>query len=445
MRRSLAAPAAALGMVLLAASMAPGQVVGPTSLTPSPTITSLPAGPPSGPTAAGPKVYYTDCNSFGPTTPFYEYDIGTDTWSTKASIRFANTTQLAADESGNVYSLPEDGNIYQYDPVADAWNFVMAGPAASVGRNAISMFEADGGEFYWGKDGSSTLYYTSGGLWNSIGTPRTVSCAADVDRSSGWIYIRTYSDLGFFAFDPGSVSFPVVCDQGSGTVGENARAGVLYNNEFFTRTMTGTYMATDVTGCSIRDTGVAPTSTHSSSAGDGNGNIYSNGWFDDTVFEVYNAISNTLTPLAPAPDIPDNAHSTLVVGGTACPPASWSNYGAGWPGTNGVPSFTAAGNPVIGAPLTLNLGNSLGANTAGYLVMGLSAASLPTGVGGTLLVLPGWIFGIGIPAAGLSFGDTVPDDPALCGLALYLQVLERDRGASHGFSFTPGLKLVFGS
>jgi hypothetical protein len=42
------------------------------------------------------------------------------------------------------------------------------------------------------------------------------------------------------------------------------------------------------------------------------GNIYSNGWNDDTVFELYDAVTNDLTGLAPAPDILDNAHSTLV-------------------------------------------------------------------------------------------------------------------------------------
>ncbi|MEW6741560.1 MAG: hypothetical protein AB1486_02280 [Planctomycetota bacterium] len=422
---------------------------------PSNTLTSLAAAPDiagnahstlvhtPGALSTGLKVYYSDCNSFGPTTPFYAYDVNTDTWTQRADVPGANTTQLAADELGRVYSLPEDGNIYRYDPASNTWSFVMTGPAASIGRNNISMFEAHGGEFYWGKDGTSTLYYTSGGVWSSIATPRTVSCAADVDRSLGWIVIRTYTDLGFFAFDPGTLSFPAVCDQGSGSVGENARAGVLYGREFFTRTFAGTYMATDLGSCGIRDTGVAPTSTHSSSAGDGAGNIYSNGWTDDTVFEVYNVPSNTLTALAPAPDIAGNAHSTLVVGGT-CPEAQWSNYGAGWPGTFGIPNFTAASDPEIGGVLTLNLDNSRGSNTTGYLVMGLASASLPTGVGGTLLVLPGWIFGIVIPGGGLSFGGSVPLDPALCGFALFLQVVETDPGASHGLSFTPGLELDFG-
>src|SRR5262245_14568273 len=41
--------------------------------------------------------------------------------------------------------------------------------------------------------------------------------------------------------------------------------------------------------------------------------------------------------------------------------ASWTNYGAGFPGTLGVPAFTARADPELGTTLTLDLGNSLGA------------------------------------------------------------------------------------
>jgi len=39
--------------------------------------------------------------------------------------------------------------------------------------------------------------------------------------------------------------------------------------------------------------------------------------------------------------------------------ATWSNYGAGFPGSTGVPPFTPRGDPVFGSKLTLvDLGNS---------------------------------------------------------------------------------------
>jgi hypothetical protein len=91
-----------------------------------------------------------------------------------------------------------------------------------------------------------------------------------------------------------------------------------------------------------------------------------------------------------------------------CSPAEWSNYGAGWPGTLGIPTFTSSANPSLGSTITLSIGNSLGANTTGVLAIGLTQASLGTGFGGTLLLLPMSFFTISIPAAGLSVPGPIP-------------------------------------
>jgi hypothetical protein len=120
-------------------------------------------------------------------------------------------------------------------------------------------------------------------------------------------------------------------------------------------------------------------------------------------------------------------------------------YGLGWPGTNGIPTLTAMSNPVIGSPMTVQIANSAGSNTTAFLVLGLASADLPTVFGGRFLVQPFSILSLGLPAAGLSVASTIPDDPALCGLAVFLQVLELDSGATKGVSFTPGLRLNLGS
>jgi hypothetical protein len=125
--------------------------------------------------------------------------------------------------------------------------------------------------------------------------------------------------------------------------------------------------------------------------------------------------------------------------------ATWSNYGAGFPGTNGVPSLTASTNPVLGTTITIDLGNSLGNWTIGFLLAGLSEVSVPTSLGGTLLV--GELFlllPLPIAPGGSSLSADLPIDPALCGLAVYTQMLELDADAAKGVSFTPGLELVFG-
>jgi hypothetical protein len=124
--------------------------------------------------------------------------------------------------------------------------------------------------------------------------------------------------------------------------------------------------------------------------------------------------------------------------------ANWNNYSAGWPGTNGVPAFTARADPVVGSPLDLDLDNSAGVTTAGILVLGLGKASIPTRKGGLILVSPLLFISLPLPAGGLTLSGQVPDDPALYGLHLYLQAIEADAGASNGLSFTRGLDLYFG-
>ena len=124
--------------------------------------------------------------------------------------------------------------------------------------------------------------------------------------------------------------------------------------------------------------------------------------------------------------------------------ASWSNYGAGFPGTNGVPSFTSQQDPVFGATITLDLANSYGKPTTGLIFIGFSRADLHSGWGGNLLVVPAVTILITFSYGGDSFTGDLPDDPTLCGFALDLQAIESDPGAAKGVSFTPGLELLLG-
>jgi hypothetical protein len=124
--------------------------------------------------------------------------------------------------------------------------------------------------------------------------------------------------------------------------------------------------------------------------------------------------------------------------------ASWRNYGSGWSGTNGVPSFTPRTTPVVGKNLKIDLADSASVTTPAVLFLGFSAESLLTGKGGTLLVDPFLTLPLSVPPGGLVLSGTIPDDPALYGFHLYLQALEADAGASKGISFTRGLDLYFG-
>jgi len=139
-----------------------------------------------------------------------------------------------------------------------------------------------------------------------------------------------------------------------------------------------------------------------------------------------------------------NGHADVFVHDRCAVDATWTNYGAGFPGTNGVPSFTSQADPVLGTTLTLDLANSYGASTVGLLFVGYQRTQIQSSWGGDLLVVPGITLLINLPPAGTSFTDDIPIDPSLCGFAIDLQAIELDPGAARGVSFTPGLELLLG-
>jgi hypothetical protein len=128
--------------------------------------------------------------------------------------------------------------------------------------------------------------------------------------------------------------------------------------------------------------------------------------------------------------------------------AAWTNYGTGWPGTNGIPSFTAATDPRLCTIIDVDLANSRGVDTIALLLIGARPCDVPTDYGGHVLVVPvvssTLTFTIPVPAAGLTKPFSLPCSSTLCGHSIYLQALEVDPGASQGFSFTRGLRLLLG-
>jgi Tol biopolymer transport system component len=141
-----------------------------------------------------------------------------------------------------------------------------------------------------------------------------------------------------------------------------------------------------------------------------------------------------------------NGFADVFANDRAAPPvlAAWSNYGAGYAGTLGVPTLTARQNPVFGTTLDVDVSNSSGVWSVGLLIAGFSSASIPTSAGGTLLVDPFLLVLVPLPPAGETVTGAIPNDPSLCGTSLFLQCLELDPGAAHSISFTPGLELDFG-
>ena len=91
-----------------------------------------------------------------------------------------------------------------------------------------------------------------------------------------------------------------------------------------------------------------------------------------------------------------------------------------------------------------DLGNSLGTATAAALLVGVNAASVPTPWGGTVLVTPGFVVAMSLPAAGLGLPLPVPNDPLLCLGTVRMQGFVFDAGATGGVAESAGLRLTLG-
>ncbi|MCA8951615.1 MAG: hypothetical protein KDE27_19060 [Planctomycetes bacterium] len=126
-------------------------------------------------------------------------------------------------------------------------------------------------------------------------------------------------------------------------------------------------------------------------------------------------------------------------------PASWSNYGTGHPGTNGIPSLTSSADPVLGTTPALLIGSSASGPTLGAVVLGVLRDNSPTAFGGTALVQVLGSVVLTVPSTGAQLPLGIPSDPSFCGLAIDAQSLVFDAGASHGIAFSAGLEYVIGS
>ncbi len=124
--------------------------------------------------------------------------------------------------------------------------------------------------------------------------------------------------------------------------------------------------------------------------------------------------------------------------------ASVETYGAGWPGSAGVPEFGILQAPILGSTVDLKLGNSAQAVMPGLVLYGEASAQAPTAFDGDLLVE--WTVCVPriVPAYGEVVPTKIPDERELVGRQCFLQYVQMDPGASKGVAFSRGLRLVLG-
>lgn len=135
---------------------------------------------------------------------------------------------------------------------------------------------------------------------------------------------------------------------------------------------------------------------------------------------------------------------------TTCP-GSFTAYGAGRAGAGGlVPLLAGSGCAQVGAAISLDISQGVG-GAAGALFAGLQRGAAPF-KGGTFLVdalvlQVSVVLGgaAGEPGAGsLSIPAQLPVDPALQGVALFLQAAFQDGGAPVGVALSGGLAVLIG-
>ena len=187
-----------------------------------------------------------------------------------------------------------------------------------------------------------------------------------------------------------------------------------------------------------RATGITEWMSVDSSGAEGNGGSWNSMISPDAHILAFDSSASNLDPGD------TNTTRDVYVHERCSIPASWTNYGSGFPGTNGIPSLTSQQNPSFGATVTLDLTNSLGAPTSGFLAIGFQRGSFDLKYGAQLLVVPALIVPITFSYGADSFTGTIPDDVLLCGVTVDVQGIEADPGAASGLSFSPGLELVIG-
>ncbi len=154
------------------------------------------------------------------------------------------------------------------------------------------------------------------------------------------------------------------------------------------------------------------------------------------------AFSSIASDLIPA-DF--NAVEDVFVHQLCAVDASWSNYGAGFPGKNGIPSLTAQSDPILGTTLSVDMGSSAKGWSIAALLVGTQEASIPMRKGGDLRVLLDIaVIILALPSTGLTIDEDIDDDRTLCGLEFFAQSFVVDPDAAKGQSASAGLKLVLG-
>jgi len=259
--------------------------------------------------AAAGILYATSTDATG---SFVAYDPIASSWSTRAPI--STNHQITADRNGIVYAHDSQSNqVKRYDPLANAWIAVIAGPTGFGGNGVLAVL--NDGRIVMTRAGTSELWVNAGGAWTMTTLGFTTNRVGDYDPERNQLVLgQSFSSNGHLMnlADWSSTVFG-----GGGSNGEWARLGEVANGFYFFQD------GGQLTRWDLSNNALAPTFL-------GNQQFYPSGAIDrdtdvlyvlglgggDDSLQSYGLGSGLFAALPGAPtDL--GYHSTAVVGGVA--------------------------------------------------------------------------------------------------------------------------------
>ncbi len=253
-------------------------------------------------------VYMTSSNG---TPGFYAYDVNTNVWSIKPNPPAVTYSQITTDGT-HVLLLGQDNVIYSFDPGTNVWSQGPQGPGFEA-STPIGFFKWTPSGYYYVKDGGPGLKHQVGNSWVTINLPLAASCAGTFDPQSGNLYIRGYATFDVIVFSTATNTVAQTWPNPS-SVGENSRTGSFFGGYFYEREWSGPFYKVSMANGVATQTAITPVEGHTATDVDlSSGQIFIAPYEPTgTVFQVFNASTNVLQTLAPAPVALTN-HSTIVL------------------------------------------------------------------------------------------------------------------------------------
>ena len=252
-------------------------------------------GPP-GLMANGGLLYLTSSDTGS--SSFAVYDPATNSW--MVLNPYQTGCEMAVSAAGDLYGFGyATGTIDLYDPVTDTWSPVMAAPAGATGA-ACNLKITTAGEFLYVQGDATTLWYTAGGVWNTLALPFTTNMMADYDPTTHQCVIGQRSSTNAHLID--LTTWAITDFTSSLGNGEWARNSVILGGRYYFESNGNSYHSFDLGNPALPpfDHGWSVGWYSSAAADRGAGAIYIAD-IDGIGLRRFDPAANTLTPLANSP------------------------------------------------------------------------------------------------------------------------------------------------